>query len=60
MCLIWNLIKAFVDTQDDNKKDNNDLEDWQKELVKENKHDSFNFEEEELEDDDYYSEDDNE
>ena len=58
MCLIWNLIKAFVDTQDDNKKDNNDLEDWQKELVKENKYDSFNFEEEELEDDDYYSEDD--
>lgn len=58
MCLIWNLIKAFVDTEDDNKKDNNDLEDWQKELVKENKQDSFNFEEEELEDDDYYSEDD--
>ena len=46
--------------KDDNKKDNNDLEDWQKELVKENKHDSFNFEEEELEDDDYYSEDDDE
>ena len=58
MCLIWNLIKAFADTQDDNKKDNNDLEDWQKELVKENKYDTFNFEEEELEDDDYYSEDD--
>jgi len=58
MCLIWNLIKAFADTEDDNKKDNNDLEDWQKELVKENKYDSFNFEEEELEDDDYYSEDD--
>lgn len=56
MCLIWNLIKAFADTQDDNKKDNNDLEDWQKELVKEKKYDSFNFEEEELEDDDYYSE----
>ena len=34
MCLIWNLIKAFEDTEDDNKKDNNDLEDWQKELVK--------------------------
>lgn len=58
MCLIWNLIKAFTDTRDNNKKDNNDLEDWQKELVKENKYDSFNFEEEELEDDDYYSEDD--
>ena len=60
MCLIWNLIKAFADTEDDNKKDNNDLEDWQKELVKEKKYDSFNFEEEELEDDDYYSEDDDE
>lgn len=35
MCLIWNLIKAFTDTEDDNKKDNNDLEDWQKELAKE-------------------------
>ena len=58
MCLIWNLIKAFADTEDDNKKDNKDLEDWQKELVKENKQDSFNFEEEELEDDDYYSDDD--
>ena len=44
----------------DNKKDNNDLEDWQKELVKEKKYDTFNFEEEELEDDDYYSEDDDE
>jgi hypothetical protein len=30
----------------------------QKELVKEKKYDTFNFEEEELEDDDYYSEDD--
>lgn len=60
MCLIWNLIKAFADTQDDNKKDNNDLEDWQKELVKEKKYATFNFEEEELEDDDYYSEDDDE
>jgi hypothetical protein len=27
MCSIWNLIKTFTDTQDDNKKDNNDLED---------------------------------
>lgn len=60
MCLIWNLIKAFADTEDDNKKDNKDLEDWQKELVKENRYDTFNFEEEELEDDDYYSGDDDE
>lgn len=34
MCLIWNLIKALTDTQDNNKKDNNDLEDWKKELIK--------------------------
>ena len=60
MCLILNLIKAFADTQDDNKKDNNDLEDWQKELAKEKKYDTFIFEEEELEDDDYYFEDDDE
>ena len=26
MCLIWNLIKAFTDAEDDNKKNNNDLE----------------------------------
>ncbi len=58
MCLIWNLIKACADTEDDNKKDNNNLEDWQNKLVKEGKYNSFNFEEEELEDDDYYSEDD--
>ena len=30
MCLIWNLIKAFTDTEDDNKKDNKDLEDCKK------------------------------
>lgn len=58
MCLIWNLIKAFADTEDDNKKDNNDLEDWQKELVDDGSYEPYNFEEEELEDDDYYSEDD--
>lgn len=34
MCLIWNLIKELTDTQDTNKKDNNDLEDWKKELIK--------------------------
>ena len=56
--IAWFGPPSKIEQQDDNKKDNNDLEDWQKELVKENKHDSFNFEEEELEDDDYYSEDD--
>lgn len=39
--------------------DNYDLEDWQKELVDDESYEPYNFEEEELEDDDYYSEDDN-
>ena len=34
------------------------LEDWQKDEVKKGNYDPWNFEEEELEDDDYYSEDD--
>ena len=38
--------------------DNYDLEDWQKELVNDGSYEPYNFEEEELEDDDYYSEDD--
>lgn len=38
--------------------DNYDLEDWQKELVDDGSYEPYNFEEEELEDDDYYSEDD--
>ena len=59
MCIIMGLIKALVDSQEENKKENNNnLEDWQNKLVKEGKYNSFNFEEEELEDDDYYSEDD--
>ena len=36
----------------------NNLEDWQKEEVKKGNEDSWNFEEEDLEDDDYYSDDD--
>ena len=35
-----------------------ELEDWQKKEVDEGRYDSYNFEEEELEEDDYYSEDD--
>lgn len=38
--------------------DNNDLDDYQKELIKKGEYDSSNFEEEDLEDDDYYYEDD--
>ena len=37
--------------------DNYGLEDWQKELVKKGKYNPWNFEEEELEDDDYFKDD---
>ena len=42
----------------DEELDNYGLEDWQKEEVKKGNYDPWNFEEEELEDDDYYNEDD--
>jgi hypothetical protein len=35
-----------------------DLEDWEKEEVKKGEYDPWNFEEEDLEEDDYYYEDD--
>lgn len=53
--------------QYDNKKSKNrskkdivykELDDWQKKEVNEGNYDSYNFEEEELEEDDYYNEDD--
>ena len=42
----------------DKELDSYGLEDWQKEEVKKGNYDPWNFEEEELEEDDYYSEDD--
>ena len=38
--------------------DSYELEDWQKELVKKGEYDPWNFEEDDLEEDDYYQEDD--
>ncbi len=40
-----------------NQQQENDLEKWQKELVEKGEYDVCNFEEEELEDDDYHFED---
>ena len=42
----------------DAKMDDLNLEEWQKDLVREGKYDLDNFEEEDLDEDDYYSEDD--
>ena len=56
-------IPKDINTKKNKKKEKNinnyDLEDWQKELVNDGSYEPYNFEEEELEDDDYYSEDDN-
>lgn len=41
-----------------NEEDNKEIESWQQDLVKKGSYDSTSFEEEDLEDDDYYFEDD--
>lgn len=49
----------FFDKETEEEMDNLDLEDWQKEEVREGRHDPWNFEEDDSEDeDDYYHEDD--
>ncbi len=66
MGVIWELIKALSNNQDDNAKikqekemNEYDLEDWQKDLVQEGKNGPWNFEEDGgQEEDDHYSEDD--
>lgn len=56
---------SFMNEQQDNKAkyieeelDSYGLEDWQKEEVRKGNYDPWNFEEEDLEEDDYYYEDD--
>ena len=66
MGLLFGMLSAALE-DDKNKKNNSkekemkdlELDDWQKDLVREGKHDSFNFEEDDSEDeDDYFHEDD--
>ncbi len=58
MCIILSLILSSLEN-DKKKQVNYDyLDENEQELVKRGDYDSFNFEEEELEDDDYYNEDD--
>lgn len=58
MCIILSLILSSLEN-DKKKQDKYDyLGKNERELVKKGEYDPFNFEEEELEDDDYYSEDD--
>ena len=51
-------IEYDEEIEDDNDIVYNELEDWQKREVDEGNYDSYNFEEDELEEDDYYYEDD--
>ena len=57
MCIILSLILSSLE-KDKNKRVKYDyLDKNERELVKRKEYDPFNFEEEELEDDDYYNED---
>ena len=47
---------AFLKEMEE-EKNKEDLEDWQQDLVNQGNYDSTSFEEEELEDDDYYNDD---
>jgi len=69
MGLIWEILKAVSNSQDETKNKKNqqlekemdayELEEWQKELVRKGEYDPWNFEEDgDLEEDDYYYEDD--
>lgn len=66
MGLLWEILKAVAGTDNVNKKttkerkmDNYGLEEWQKELVRKGDYEPWNFEESgELDEDDYYYEDD--
>lgn len=49
--------KNKTSNKNDKKLDEYGLEEWEKEEVKKGNEDIWNFEEEDLEDDDYYSED---
>jgi len=56
----FDILNSIDDEEDDleRRMDEAGLEEWEKEEVRKGNQDIFNFEEEELEDDDYYSEDD--
>ena len=58
MCIILSLILSSIENDKKKQVKYDYLDKNERELVKKGEYDPFNFEEEELEDDDYYSEDD--
>ena len=64
MGLLFDILCALGESEEDKKKKELEkkmsdagLEDWQKELVRKGEYEPHNFEEEDLEEDDYYFED---
>ena len=57
MCIILSLILSSLENDKKKQVKYDYLDKNERELVKKGEYDPFNFEEEELEDDDYYSED---
>ena len=60
---LFDLTKLFnndedIDEELESEMDDLNLEEWQKDLVREGKYSPYDFDEEELEEDDYYYEDD--
>lgn len=58
MCIILSLILSSLENDKKKQVKYDYLDKNERELVEKGEYDPFNFEEEELEDDDYYSEDD--
>ena len=58
MCIILSLILSSLENDKKKQVKYDYLDKNERELVKKGEYDPFNFEEEEIEDDDYYSEDD--
>ena len=58
MCIILSLILSSIENDKKKQVKYDYLDKNERELVKKGEYNPFNFEEEELEDDDYYSEDD--
>ena len=48
----------FMNDESDKDNDNNELTDWQKEEIKKGNYDPWDFEEDDVDDDSFYSEDD--
>lgn len=54
----FGMFSFMNDESDKDNDDNNELTEWQKEEIKKGNYDSWDFEEEDVDDDSFYSEDD--